>query len=289
MIFANKIYYYLLGISLSILSIDSILFSQTLTAEQLKAQFSLAEELYNKEEYFDAVTELKRLIFFDKEKAYAYPANELIGKSYKMGAKFSKAIQYFTLAEINSSNGEELYKSKIEIVKINILRRTIGRALALLDSLSSDKRFAGKKNDIIYWTGWTYIFVDRWDEAAQEFNKIDSGLELKKISEEVADQKYSVIKAKILSFFLPGSGQFYTGNYISGILSLGWNLLWGYITINSFVENRAFDGIAVGELLWLRFYRGNLQNSEKFAEEKNREISNKALEYLQLNFKGEKP
>ncbi|MGB8320515.1 MAG: hypothetical protein WCE54_20455, partial [Ignavibacteriaceae bacterium] len=62
-----------------------------------------------------------------------------------------------------------------------------------------------------------------------------------------------------------------------------------YITVNAFIENRAFDGIVVGELLWLRFYRGNVQNAGKFTEEKNKEISNKALEYLQLNYDGEKP
>ncbi len=219
----------------------------------------------------------------------AYQANELIGKAYKMGAKFSDAIQYFVLAGIHSSNNEQLYNSKIEVIKINILRRTINRALTLLDSLDNDKRFINKKEENTYWRGWAYIFDDNWEMAAEEFNKNDSAQVLRNISEKVESERYSVLKAKILSFFIPGAGQFYTGNFISGALSLGWNLLWGYITVNSFIENRAFDGIVAGDLLWLRFYRGNIQNAEKFAEEKNREISNKTLDFLQLNYKGEKP
>ena len=264
-------------------------FAQNEIQNQLKAQFDLAKQLYNKEEYFDAITELKCLLFFDKDNAYSYSANELIGQSYKMGAKFSEAIQYFTVASIHSTKSEQLYNSKIEIIRVNILRRTIDRALTLLDSLESDKRFKDKKDDINYWRGWAYIFDDKWDRAAQEFNKINPDNELKKLCDEVENKRYSVTEAKILSFVLPGAGQFYTGNYVSGILSFGWNLLWGYITINSFIENRAFDGIVVGELLWLRFYRGNLQNAEKFAKEKNREIGNKALKFLQFEYKSPKP
>ena len=276
-------------ITFCIIVFNTYSYSQNSLKEELKTQFNLAKELYNKEEYFDAITELKRLLFFDKENQYAYSANELIGKCYKMGAKFSDAIRYFFIAGIHSSNNEQLFDTKIEIIKINILRRTIVRAFTLLDSLQTDKRFTGKRNEITYWKGWAYIFDDKWDKAAEEFSEINSGEELKKISERVESERYSVLKAKILSFVIPGAGQFYTGNYISGILSLGWNLLWGYITVNAFNDNRAFDGIAVGELLWLRFYRGNVQNAEKFAEEKNREINNKALEYLQLNYDGKKP
>ena len=100
---------------------------------------------------------------------------------------------------------------------------------------------------------------------------------------------YSVSFAKTISYIIPGAGQIYTGEYISGLLSLGWNILWGYLTIKSFIDERIFDGIVIANFLWLRFYRGNLQNAEKFAKEKNLIISNKAMNYLQFEFKGLKP
>jgi tetratricopeptide (TPR) repeat protein len=289
MTFVNKLYFYFFFVSLMIILFSLYSFSQDRLRYQLQNQLNYAKDLYNKEEYFDAITELKRLLFFDKENEYSYSVNELIGLSYKMGGKFSEAIQYFTLAKIKASNNEQLYNSEIEIVRINILRRTIDRALTLLDSLDSNIKFINKKNDINYWRGWAYIFDSNWEKAAYEFNKISSNHELKILLEKVENEKYSVTKAKILSFIFPGAGQFYTGNYISGILSFGWNLLWGYVTVNSIVKNRVFDGIVAGDLLWLRFYRGNIQNAEKFAEEKNVEIGNKALKFLQFEYKGEKP
>ena len=176
--FANKISLYRLLIS-GFMLFNGNLFPQNFSTNTLQIQFNYALELYKKGEYFDAITELKRLLFFDKERIYNYRANELIGLSYKMGGKFSDAIQYLTSAGINSSNEEELFNSKIEIIKTNILRRTISRALLLLDSLDSDKRFISKENDINYWRGWSYIFADDWDKGATEFNNISPDNEFK--------------------------------------------------------------------------------------------------------------
>jgi TM2 domain-containing membrane protein YozV len=261
------------------------LFSQDI----IQNQYSYALSLYNSEQYYDAVTEFKRLLFFDGEKEYVYDANEYIGMSYKMGGKFSDAILYFAIAEMNAGNDEELFNSKVEIVRANILRRTISHAIALLDSLQKDKRFTDKQWDIYYWKGWAYIFNDKWDDAAREFSKIDSSKTLMIFCKNVDQEQYSVSFANIISHFIPGAGQIYNGHYFSGFLSLGWNVLWGYLTINSFVNNRIFDGLVIGNLLWLRFYNGNLQNAVKYAEENNLGITNRALDYLQSGYLGIKP
>ena len=257
--------------------------------DRLDEQLTKAKTLYSHEEYFSSITELKRLIFFDTNKKYSCTANELIGECYKQGAKFSDALNYFTRAEIATTIPSEIYICRINIIKINILRRTTGRALSLIDALEKDPRFTMKKEEINYWKGWAYIFSDEWDKASDQFGRISPESELKRFCDSIDNKKYSVIKAKLLSYFVPGAGQLYTGNYLSGILSLGWNILWGYTTITAFQANRIFDGIMVGDLLWLRFYNGNTQNAEKFAVEKNLEISNNALIYLQNVYTGVKP
>lgn len=252
-------------------------------------QYDFAKQLYAHEKYYDAVTELKRLLYFDKSETYNYKANILIGKSYKQGGKFADAVRHFTLAEINAANSDELYYSRIENVRVNILRKTTDRALNLLNSLEDDNRYSSKKDELNYWRGWAYIFADDWENAAFSFGKIDNQHELKLLAEKVEHEKYSVNFAKIISMIIPGAGQIYAGEYVSGLLSLGWNVLWGYLTIKSFVDDRIFDGIMIGSLLWVRFYNGNTYNAEKFAEEKNLIISNKALLFLQHGYEGEKP
>ncbi|MGB5848422.1 MAG: hypothetical protein WBH40_08040 [Ignavibacteriaceae bacterium] len=253
------------------------------------AQINSAKKLYSDEKYFDTVTELKRLLFFEENSEYNYEANLLIGKSYKQGAKFSDAIRYLTLAEINAKNIDELYETRIEIIRINILRRTTRRAFKMLDSLEADERFTDRQNEIKYWRGWAYMFADDWEQAAKIFAEIDSNHVLKTLAEEVDDDLYSVSFAKTISYIIPGAGQIYTGEYISGLLSFGWNVLWGYLTIKAFIAERIFDGIVMANFLWLRFYRGNLQNAENFAMEKNLVRSNKTLNYLQFEYDGLKP
>jgi hypothetical protein len=281
MIFANR-YFWIIIIFIQLLL--------TVPAQNnVETQFNYAQELFVSGNYFDAITEFKRLLFFDKTGDYNYSANSMIGSSYKQGAKFSDAIHYFTLAEINAKTEEEYYNSRIDIIRVNILRRSTNRALKLLDSLQADKRFRDKIDDINYWRGWAYIFADYWKNAANTFAKIDSTHELKQITNKIDGELYSVSFAKTISYIIPGAGQIYTGEYISGLLSLGWNVLWGYLTIKAFIDERIFDGIIIANFLWLRFYRGNLQNAEKFADEKNLIISNEGLHYLQYEYSGRKP
>ena len=280
MTFANKIFFVLIFILTGLI--------KSLAQDSFKQQFDLAKKLYDEENYFDAVTEFKRLLFFDKSGDYDYEANMLIGNSYKQGAKFSDAIQHFSEAEMNARRNGEVFESKIEIIKINILRRTTDRALKLLENLEADKRFNSNHNEINYWRGWTYIFADDWQKASSSFALIDSTHFLKTLCDSVSNDLYNVTTAKALSI-IPGLGQFYTGEYVSGLISIGWNVLWGYLTVNAFSEDRVFDGILVGTLLWYRFYSGNLQNAEKFAIRKNLEKTNAALTYLQNDYNGSKP
>ena len=261
----------------------------TFAQDYLQNQFEYADSLYNNQQYFDAITEFKRLLFFDEEGKYKFQANEIIGLSYKQGAKFSDAILYFTIAEMNARNNAELFESKLQIIRCNILRRTTSHAIELLDSLEKDKKFANELKEIYYWKGWAFIFADEWNKASQEFGKSDTNETLSKFCQTVDKKKYSVAFADAISHFIPGAGQIYTGHYLSGLLSLGWNVLWGYVTVDAFAANRIFDGIIVGNFLWLRFYNGNLQNAKKFAEEENQKITNKALKFLQFNYVGLKP
>ena len=279
MIFANK----------KTFIIVLLLFLDVLAQSTLVQQFEFANQLFNREKYFDAITELKRLQFFDKKNSFSFQSNMLIGKSYKAGAKFDEAIKYLTLAEINTSNDEEYFLCKILNARTNILRRTTNQSGKILNELLNDPRFISKEKEIKYWIGWNYIFTDEWEKAFEVFNENRLDTTLAGLCKTAADEMYSVNFAKYSSYLIPGFGQFYTGEYISGTLSLGWNILFGYLTINAFMEERIFDGIIIGNFLWLRFYSGNIQNAEKFAVQKNLEISNKALNYLQKQFYGEKP
>jgi hypothetical protein len=279
----------MISVNKKIVLLFVVFISNVFPQNTLQQQFDLANELFTKEKYFDAITELKRLQLFDKENLYAFQSNLLIGKSYKAGAKFDDAIKYFVLAEMKATNDEDYFTSKVLAARTNILRCTTKQAEKILNELLNDPKFISKEKEIKYWIGWNYIFSDNWGKAYEIFSEGNIDTTLADFCKSVDEEMYSKDFAKYSSYLFPGMGQFYTGEYVSGVLSVGWNILFGCLTINSFAEDRIFDGIVVGNLLWLRFYSGNIQNAEKFAVQKNLLISNKALDYLQFHFQGEKP
>lgn len=280
MTFVTKTLFTFLFFSLGILTL--------VAQDSYDEQFNYAKKLFEEEKYFDAVTEFKRLLYFDSSGDYTYDANFLIGLSYKFGGKFSDAIENFSQAELKSETVDEIFDSRLEIIKVNILRRTTARAFNMLDSLRNDPRFNNNLEEINYWRGWTYIFSDDWEKAASTFSVISQDHQLVVLCDSINNELYDPQLAKYLSI-VPGAGQFYTGEYVSGLISIGWNILWGYLTINAFIEDRVFDGLLIGSLLWWRFYSGNIQNAEKFAIDNNLEITNSALRYLQNDYNGRKP
>lgn len=272
-----------------ILFIALLLLPVSFAQNFLEQQYAIASKLFSEEQYYDAVTEFKRLIFFDEEKHYSFFANFMIGLSYKAGGKYSESIYHLTLAEMNAKNEEDIFTTKLEIIRSNILRRTLTQAHKLLDELEMDERFSGNTDEINYWRGWAFMLGDDWEEAAIAFSAIRSDHQLKLLSEKTASEKYSITTASLLSTFIPGAGQFYTGEYLSGLLSLGWNVLFGFLAVKSFNEERIFDGLMITNFLWLRFYTGNRQNAVKFATEKNTEIANSSLRWLKDEYTGQKP
>src|SRR3990172_6223409 len=157
----------------------------------LHGQYDYGGKVFCEEKYFDGITQFKRVQFFDSLNQYSFLSNKLIGMSYKQGGKLNEAINYFSKAELNSPNDDSLFTVKLEIIKTNLLRRTIYRAFNLLNELSGDARFNSKKDQIIYWKGWAYIFNDEWKKAADEFDKLEGEPELKKLCENVSNDQYS--------------------------------------------------------------------------------------------------
>jgi hypothetical protein len=251
--------------------------------EQRK-QVKLADSLFNSGNYFDAVTEYKRLAFFDARKEYLYIANYRIAECYKAGARFSDAVKYYRIASQRAASKDDRFAAYAGAARAYMLDRKPQQALDVL--LGMKNEFPEKQAEIDYWKGWAYMFLSDWENASREFKNSDAFLSA--YADSVAGAVYSPETAKVLSM-LPGAGQIYTGNYLDAAISLGWNALWGYTSITAFLDDRVLDGLLVSGLLWFRFYRGGIENAGSNAVEKNEIINIEALNHLQKTFTGAKP
>jgi len=250
----------------------------------LKSQFVYAEDLFKSGEYFDAATEFKRLLFFDSSGYFSVKAEIYTGLSYKKGGYYSEAIKHLLSGMIRISDPDSIYQVKAEIVKCNILRRTTSLAREIIGGMEEGISDSSRIKELNLLKGFSYVFDNQWEKASEFFNRGGNG-ELAAISGMTENELYSVTAAKILSVFIPGAGQIYTGNYLNGLISLGWNALAIYLSVDAFIEERVFDGLVTANFLWFRFYQGNISNASKFAEERNKDITEKTLKILQ-NYEG---
>lgn len=273
-------------IALYLFAFSQLQFNGLLAQEYLKRQKKFADSLFSKKDYFRAITEYKRLKFFDSNGSFNFVSDFKIALSYKGGAKFKEAANYFNLALAEANNDSEEFTANIELVKTLIIARRTTRALAKINSLKKIY-YGNKRKELQYWQGWAFMFAEKWVKADSVF-RIIGETKLDSVCKNVLNERYSLTVAKIFSYLMPGAGQLYAGHPWSGLMSFAWNALWGYLTLKAFFAERYFDGIVIGNLLWFRFYRGNLQNAERFARRENKKIYNNAYDYLQFKFKGKK-
>jgi tetratricopeptide (TPR) repeat protein len=255
----------------------------------LKQQFDLANKLYVQGKFFDAVTEYERLLCFDTLHTLSFEADKSIASCYRKGGQFKNAITYAGASLVYAKTRDEIFDTKIELVKLHILNHTFSSAINILSTIEKDSVYAFHVQHVHYWRGWVYMFSNEWGKAADEFAFIDSAKTLRQFCIDTGDKFYPVTALQILSAVVPGSGQMLTGHVWNGLLSLGWNALWGYLTIDAAVANRVGDALLIGDLLWLRFYTGSISNTKNFADEKNSQLFQDALRYLQDEFIGAKP
>lgn len=266
-----------------------IAFSCCINSQELKKQLEYADRLFELEQYYDAITEYKRVQFFDDSSKYQYITNLKIALSYKSGAKLEDAEKFIIQAIKYADNKDKIFESTIHLARINILQRKNQRATEIINRFLENPDYDDKTNELFYWKGWNYMFADDWEKAAYEFSKLPDAQDLKYLCLKTDNEKISVTFTKVISYILPGSGQIYAGEYLSGLMSLAWNIVGGYFTIKAVLDDRVFDALVIANLGWLRFYRGNIENAENFADQKNIKTSNKTLEYLQNNYRGIKP
>lgn len=255
----------------------------------LEEQYQYAHSLYNEKNYFDAVTEGKRLLFADTVGSYSHPGNMLIAHSYKAGGRFEDALAYFNLARKYSSGNRDDYIARLEAVKCLIILRSPS-ALTLLRGLEKDHTSEyDPYGSPAYWRGWYWLFRGEPGFAHEEFAKTSAGNFLSEFCDSINNEKYSVNFGRSISYLMPGSGLVYSGEYYRAFMSLLWNALGIWLTADALNSGRTLDGVLLANFVWFRFYFGGISNAQKEITNKNNELINTAIQYLETNYKGLKP
>ena len=253
-----------------------------------KQQMDLADQFFNGGDYYRAITEYKRFLFFFPQSAKVEEALLKIAKSYFNGRKWDEAI---------SACVDLLKKFPVSSLTSEALLLQ-GRAFMEKKEYPRARVFFQKAKEVSFGTpmedeaqlqvALTYLKEEKWKEAATEFRQInkDSRLYPKGQSfaqgldriQEVPQKSPKV--AGVLAAVLPGSGHLYCERYRDAAVAFLLNgaFIWGMVEAFQ-QENYVVGGILTFfELGW---YSGNIYSAISSAQKYNRRKKQEYLDSLE--------
>jgi TolA-binding protein len=254
-------------------------------------QYDFAEYYYSNEEYFRAIGEYKRFIYFFPEDTRVPLAAYKIGESYFKARRFREAIDSFKIIIDRYSDIDLSIKSYFMISECLVMLDKYGPAISNLHNLILITDDVNTKDEAFYRIGWIYLEMEAWEKARLYFSKISRQnihkYNLKKLSDElnieVTIPKKNPKLAGVLSI-IPGAGFLYCERYQDALIAFLLNGAMICAAYEAFDNgNEALGGIIA--FVETGFYAGNIYGSVSSAHKYNRNKSKQFLEKLKENTK----
>ncbi|MDH5560829.1 MAG: outer membrane protein assembly factor BamD [Deltaproteobacteria bacterium] len=225
----------------------------SLLAEKLELDedqlWSYANHLYQTREYYRAVSEYNRLLYFFPEGTHKKDVELQIGRSLMAGGRTEEAIKHWEVLLDKLPDDHQTPRARI-LLGISLL--DLNRAQTYRLRENNIKRALHQFEDIIDQTpesSYVFDFKSEWDKKpAQDYN--------------------SPWLAGILSGILPGAGSFYGGRYIEGSYAFFFTTLFIAASQESFKNKRQDLGAFFGVFAFA-FYGGNIYTAINSAHKLN--------------------
>jgi TM2 domain-containing membrane protein YozV len=276
------------------LSLCGILFcANAAIAEELSAEkmMSFADSLFARGDYYRAITEYDRVIFFYPEHPLSKIARFQIADSYFKGERLDQAIVQFRTLANDYPNDEMGIKALFRLGEVFYQKRDYKHAtevfIKFVEVYPKDIRAGAARLKL----GWSYLQQGNWTQAEEEFHKLPVESPLRKQAEGLAEQakhypdipKKSPVLAGGLSAILPGAGQLYIEKPSDAVISFLLNGAFIWATVESFRHNNNATG---GILLFFEtgWYMGNIYNAVNGAHKYNQRSERKFMDDLYNRF-----
>jgi tetratricopeptide (TPR) repeat protein len=243
-------------------------------------QFGLARKLLGEGDYFRAITEFKRFLFFFPQSGQADEARLGIAESLLAAGRLEEACAAF----------EEFRKLRPEGPEAD--RALLGQALALLKQgrrqegreLLRGLFKGGLRSRAQLELAFSLAEEGEWARAKEELSRVsEPGPELERrltaLSEGEAGAK-SPAAAGLLSALLPGAGQFYCGRVRDAGLALLVNglFIWGAAEAGSRDNWPLAAGLGLIEMAW---YGGTIYGAVNCAYKHEQDEARRLRERLE--------
>ena len=254
-------------------------------------QFHFAEHYFQKGEYYRAIGEYERFIYFFPEARQVKLARYRVGLAYLKGERYQEAIQAFQLLIERYPNSVHAIKSYLGTSEAYVQLKRYDEALINLENLITVAPDQNIKDEAYYQCGWVYLEKGLWENAQTCFDKISAQnrekYRLKQLLKELDKKKNLKHKNPSVAGLLaivPGAGHLYCERYRDALVSF---LVNGALIITAYEafdhDNDALGGIIT--FVELGFYSGNIYSAVSSAHKYNRDEKYRFLRYLKEHAK----
>jgi hypothetical protein len=248
--------------------------------------FKRADSLYVCRQYRDAAIEYERIIFKNKsnkekslallKKARCYKqinqfisaSNELDQTSYRdlddsiiYQIRYEKALSSYLNRDFNNAESQLiqiLYLTKdTNLVKQSLLLRTLN-----LNQLNL--------YDTAYTTALRYIKSSEMSDIQKE-KTLNTINQMYSKPPRLKKEK----TARLLSSFIPGSGQVYAGAPIEGLFNFSLHVATLGFAVYEFLDTYYITGYFAGLGMFQKFYFGGIRRAEYLVKKKNYQVTKK--------------
>jgi outer membrane protein assembly factor BamD (BamD/ComL family) len=256
------------------------------TDSEATRQFSFAENLFAEGDYYRAISEYKRFLFY-------YPQNKLvenctyrIGESYYKGKRWHEALKSFSSFIMNFPEsplvpGALYHKGMSE----KQLKRYTD-ALSTLEELSKSKsiEFADKA---VYQKAIVLMEMEEWQKARKAFLIVPKDSPLSISAGVIASEllrmddlpQKSPAAAGTLAAILPGAGHLYTERPRDALVAFLLNgaFIWGAVEL---FRHDNYVAAAIVTFFEIGWYTGNIYSAVSSAHKYNKRTRQDFIEHL---------
>lgn len=252
-------------------------------AQSLEDTYLLGNTLFDAGNYSQALKLYNRVVFFDAEKKFAAESYRNMAVCYEQLADLEKALKAYDMAVASSSSkafqNEVLLQKSLYLVvnkkwfaaqqELYSLKLLKGEKLRLRNYLLASALYGS--NSFEQSMKYFLRVAPKEDSAAicEVFATIDKKLNPKRIS-----------RARSISYFIPGSGQFLAGNVKGGINSM---LLVGGLGALYFstAKNYGLLSALITVFPWFsRYHIGGAENAEESMMNRQQKLKNRYFNQL---------
>jgi TolA-binding protein/TM2 domain-containing membrane protein YozV len=249
--------------------------------------FAFARSLFDSGEYYRAIGEFQRFLFFQAEHPLVSQAQLTIGLAFFCGERWLPASEVFRRVALASPDSPIGQEAVLWMAEARARGGDHPAAIRLYPEAMRRAPDGAIAQRAAYLTGWSQLHQRQWSEARAAFVRVDPQSPYHASAQRLAAAldpppelpQRSPTVARVFSTVLPGAGQIYTGRTLDGLIGLGLHA--ALIAGTTGAIWAGLEGAAgIGAFFTWGFYQTQMSNAANSARDFNAQAEDRFIGQL---------